>query len=345
LSKKHRIAMAAVAVILVVVTEGYVHFVVRTYSQYSTTEGWIRNDLAWYVRHLRHAAHATVSVLAFCALAICGLAFVLRIRGERPAGSPSTIGSDRPTATWLKLPTRLDPVMVLCIGVPVIILGGAVASSILLSPNFTDRNMLVCAPFLWGAMARLYDLGVTPSAKPIRRPANLALSVIVLLTAGIAFNRGLPHNEPFRETSNWIRAVPACRGQEIPVLIFDRKIWANPAFTERLHVDAYDRYLGDFARPRIIFMEDLAAGRLPAALRSELQRRVDGQGCPVLAWSARDLGEPGPVISRNLLASIGRPQAAGSLREQTFRVYKVGLIRRLAPPQGRILYLDRQDVR
>ena len=207
----------------------------------------------------------------------------------------------------------LDPVTALLVGVPVLVLMAGIVGSTLFAPNFFDRNFLVLSPFLWGLSARLYDAAMVGAPRPMRLVVNLALSAIVLSMAAIVVER-FPTNhppslyEPFRESAEWIRTVPECRDQIVPVVTADRPAWYKPGFAEIVYASAYGRYLHGFALPQLVFAEEIVAHRLPTDLRADLQRRLEGGGCPVLAWSAHNLsGEAIAVIKDELLRSMDRP--------------------------------------
>jgi hypothetical protein len=235
----------------------------------------------------------------------------------------------------------LDPVTVLLVGVPGLVLIGAVVSSTLLSPNFFDRNFLVVSPFLWGISAKLYDAATRDADRLIRLAVNLALSIVVLAMASIATQR-LPSErpallyEPFRESAGWIRSIPKCRGQIVPVITTDRIAWYKPGYADALYAGIYGRYLHGFALPRLLFMQDIVAHRVPADLRTELQRRLDGDGCPLLAWSVHNVSvETIAVAKRELLKSMDRPVPEMAVKTQEFREGQVGFVFYLDQKSGR----------
>jgi hypothetical protein len=173
--------------------------------------------------------------------------------------------------------------------------------------------------------------------RPIRVVINLALSAVVLSMALIVTERLPPKGpplpyEPFRESAAWIKTVPACRDQIVPVVTADRSAWYKPGFAEVLYASAYGRYLHDFALAQLVFAEEIVAHRVPTDLRAELQRRLDGDGCPILAWSAHNMNiEAIAVIKDELLRSMDRPAAEPVVKTKVFRDGQIGFV----------LYLDR----
>jgi hypothetical protein len=123
-------------------------------------------------------------------------------------------------------------------------------------------------------------------------------------------------HEPFRQSAEWIRTLPACRGRTLPVVTSDSPAWYKPGYAGLIYGGAYGRYLQGFAPTELVFSGDLALGVLPPGLKEELQRRLAGQGCPVLAWMAHNMTPAiGAWIQTKLLAAVGVDAAKVSLRE------------------------------
>jgi hypothetical protein len=217
-----------------------------------------------------------------------------------------------------------DPVTAFLIGVPLLVLAGAIVSSTLLAPNFWDRNFLVVSPFIWGLAARSYDASVDKATPTIRLALACSLGIIVLSMSSIATSR-LPSGEaraiyePFRQSATWIQSLPACRGQTLPVVTTDDPAWYKPGYAAFIYESAYARYLRGFAQPQLVFSRDLDRERLPHALMAELQRRVDGGGCPIVAWAAHNM-TPATIgrIKDKLLGSLNRADAAMGIATRSF---------------------------
>jgi hypothetical protein len=152
------------------------------------------------------------------------------------------------------------------------VLLSGIAASIVSAPNFTDRNFLLCSPFLWALGAEFYDQGFDT-------PSRLSPWVAAMAAAAATFSashvlwRVLPHNTPFRESAAWIARQADCAGRPIPVLI-NRATPMKPGFAELQAQANYGHYLrGHLLQP--VFQEDLATGgRLPES------------GCSIAAWGA-----------------------------------------------------------
>ncbi len=123
--------------------------------------------------------------------------------------------------------------------VPLLVLTGGISSSLLITPNFSPRYLLVCAPFLWGLCARLYDALQSDHLRAVRLGANIVLPVAVLGMATIVMDRLRPStepmlwSEPFRLTADWIRNLPECRDQLVLVLNTDSPAGSNRAMPRK----------------------------------------------------------------------------------------------------------------
>ena len=329
-NRRQRYAMVGVAAVLLISAALYVKFVIVPFSQVSLESNWYRNDPDWYYRVLESCVQYSFGTAGSLALAICAGVFVFYRWIARSLPPRSSLGS-----------FPLDPVTALLVGVPFLVLIGGIVGSTLFAPNFFDRNFLVVSPFLWGFSARLYDAAMAGAPRPIRLAINLALSAVVLSMALIVTER-LPSKrppllyEPFRESADWIRTVPECRDQIVPVITADRSAWYKPGYAEVLYASAYGRYLHGFALAQLIFAEEIVAHRLPTDLRAELQQRLDGGGCSILAWSVHNMSvEAIAVIKDELLRSMDRPVAETAVKTKVFRDGQVGFVLYLDHKLGR----------
>ncbi|MCF8532087.1 MAG: hypothetical protein K9G48_03710 [Reyranella sp.] len=314
---RQRILFMVLAGGLLVTTGLYVKLVIEVFSQYSTTTNWINGDLLWYAQQLHTAVNFSFTKKALLGLAVCAGVIAMQrfaILGEswpgREVRDSESAARPAPFAGVLVVGRfPLDAQTALFVGVPLIILAGGVSSSFLLAPNFTDRNLLVCSPFLWALSTKLYESGVPGARQPVRVVANLALSAIVLwmgvtMTAG----RARQWNEPFREAADWIKTFPTCEGRPIPVINAQPRAWFKPGYSEILYADFYATYLDNFAYPQVVFKEDVLGHKIPDNMREYLEWRLDGNGCPILAWSIHLItGEEFEAVAKALLKAVGRP--------------------------------------
>jgi Dolichyl-phosphate-mannose-protein mannosyltransferase len=310
-----RLQLCVIAGLLVASTLLYLKVVVGPYVQIDPNNFYIPRSFAWYPYMLRTAFHLAFGRLGALALGLCLLAIVVGYFLARKHAAPvQTIVANLRTAI------ARDGTEILIVGVPVLTLVGGIVSSLLLSPNFTDRNLLICSPFIWALSARLYDGAQQSIGTTGRAALDLALALIALSMASVVLQRTGPKSspylwsEPFRQSAEWIRNVPACRGAIIPVVDIDRKAWYRGDYADRLYGDIYGRYLAGYARPKIVFLEDIEAHRIDAGMAAEMRDRLDGKGCPVIGWSAHGVYEEAvPGMRSALLAALDRQAAPADL--------------------------------
>lgn len=319
--RRDRVVLAAAAVGLVLAAGLYVKLVIEPHTRVSLGDNWYRNDPGWYLAVLRSCLLYTLGTPGLVAVLLAAVAL---LHGWRASG-----GRLKPDRTTLFLA-----------GTPVLVLLGAIAGSALLAPNFWDRNFLIVSPFFWALGARLYDAAIDKATPAIRLALTAALAMLVLSMAGVAAAR-LPGAEPrvlyepYRQSAEWIRSLPACRGETLPVVTTDSPSWYKAGYAELIYGSAYGHYLQGFAPTALVFSRDLARGTLPAGLIRDLQRRLAG-GCPVLAWSAHNMSpEMIAWIEARLLAVLGGDADRAASRDQVaIRVFEDGT-------PGYVLYVKR----
>jgi hypothetical protein len=310
------VLLLGAACAVVAIAMAYVKLFVAHHSQIVMGNYWIQNTLHWYSFQLH-----TVGVFAFGKLGRIILVVTVVAVAACRLWASRLASPDNPIA----LPRfPMEPVTALVLGVPVLMLVEAISSSFLVAPNFSARYLLLCAPFLWGFCARLYDALQVEAPRVLRSVAKIALAGAVVAMATIVTNRFEPGdepmlwNEPFRQSADWIRSLPECHDQIVPAFVTDQRAWYKPGYAEDIYENAYNRYLHGYAKPVLAYVEEVTSDTLPADLKQELQHRIDGQGCPVLAWSIHYPPEMGPFTER-LLQILDRTSAAGRVHLKTFR--------------------------
>ncbi|MBY0319803.1 MAG: glycosyltransferase family 39 protein [Reyranella sp.] len=297
--RRERLALCLIGAVLVAATLLYLHFVVTPHVQVDPNNFYIPNTFHWYVAGIRSAFHYSLGRKGALAIALCLAAIIIgHLSAKR-----------RPAL-------ELDGTDTLIVGVPVLVLVGGIVSSTLFSPNFTDRNLLICSPFLWAIWARLYDWAQQSIGPVARACLALALALVVFWMATIVTLRVSPKespllwSEPFRQSAEWIRNVPACRGAVIPVIDLDRKGWYRNDYDQRLFSAIYGRYLQGYATTKIVYLEDIEARRIDPGLADEMRARLAGKGCPIVGWSAHGIYHDSiPGMRTALLAALGLQDA------------------------------------
>lgn len=282
----------------------YRHFAIAPYSQIDPNNFWFPRDLSWYPLSLRSIVQLEWRRPGILALGLCLATIVTGYVLQRRR----SLHPEFPVTTLV-----CDPALILVATVPVVVLACGFLSSVLIAPNFSDRNFLTCAPFLWAFSARLYDLAQEAGiGRGWRAGLNAALAFCVLAMAPIVVYRvadpPVAHlwYQPFRQTAEAVRAEPACRDATIPVIVMDPKAWYRGDYGDRLFVHAYGYYLRGYATPRPVFIEDIRARRLDAGLADEMRSRLDGQGCPIVALGIHRVYEGDiPILRSELLKALG----------------------------------------
>ncbi|SJZ69130.1 Dolichyl-phosphate-mannose-protein mannosyltransferase [Enhydrobacter aerosaccus] len=300
-----RMASIAFASALTLAVGLYVSLVIFRMSYASTGSNWIGNDWDWYTQQFAAILQLSLTHKAMLALALCLLPAVLAM--IRRSRMPRRV----PLGTWMS--DRSD--LVLCAAVPALVLTAGILTSFVATPNFVARYLLICSPFLWGLYAAGYDRSVQGAPVVVRWPVNLALSATALWMAlTMAANRMTPVSEPFRESAAVIKTIPSCRGEVIPVVLTEQRRWFRSPDAEIPMRAAYAKYLQGFADPQPLYLEDILSDNVPEDWKLLFRQRIDGQGCPVLAWLVhrvtRDMAEE---IGQRILAVTGRSSKAQDL--------------------------------
>jgi hypothetical protein len=329
-----RIIAAGLAILILLTGFLYTQEIIAHYSKYSLTENWVQNTVRWNAAQGVAALRQGVGRLSIIALVLCGLLAILRLRSF--SGAPYRLAA--PSLQSLFGGLKSHGPLALCLAVPLLLVLEGIVSSSIVAPNVTDRNLLVCLPFVWALFAMLYDAAFAHSDGWRILLAEVVAASLVLAAGGIVVGRGLPRNEPFRESATWIKAIPACKGADIPVISASLAAWADSRFTQRVFVNAYDHYLDGFAHPRVLTLEDVLAGRLPDDLKTELARRATGQGCPVLAWSAHSFPIDAAKAVSQALPPATPPMTMGL---QPFSVFRLSSRWKRRAAETFVVYVDR----
>ncbi len=177
-------------------------------------------------------------------------------------------------------------------------IAGGVAVTQLFAPSFSFRNVLTFAPFGWLLLARLYD-AAGPRATTRRSAVAAVLIALVLAAQQIALAPGrfLQRNEPWRASAGDVLAQTSCSGA-IPAVVMAEAYSGQEADLRML---AERHYHGYYVPQR----------RVEAFTPAELLRRYEtgdaADGCALLAWGVRGLGEQRAVTLAMALAN--RPVA------------------------------------
>jgi hypothetical protein len=271
LTPRLRLAFLALAAALVASLFAYLEGVVQPNAQWLIDTSWIQNNFSWYADELTIARRHTFDVFALGALGACVVLVLAQLIPEK--------------AQVLRRFLTFDSALLLVIATPIVVFCGAVVSSTLLSPNFTARNFLLVSPFLWGAVAALYDAAFRRSRGWVTPLANGLAVLAVIATCSVVQARAYPRMPPYREAGVWLSSHTACAGQPIPIWRDARPDGiqtSKPGFVERIIPGTRARYIPG-AQPILVHLDRAA----PEDVRSILRERLTGgDPCPILGWSA-----------------------------------------------------------
>ncbi len=335
-----RTALATGAVILAL-AQLYLSGVIRRYSEYSTTYNWIKGDAHWFAAEAKYAVTHSFGAAGMLVLGVCGLVFIARHVARRPA-----MDAPLPGRLWQVLSGLRDghAVVGLAFLAPLIVFAGAVASSILVAPNFTGQNALVCSPMIWLAVAWIYDQGVGRLSGGGQTAALVAIALPLVWGSAILTNRMVPGNEPWRELGAYAQRLGDCRGRPVVLLINEDPGWAHPAFIaqlDRFRLAHYDR---QDLRSAPIFVSDLLAGRLSPEVAASLAGAGSDPNCPIVAeWADNFDRDRLAGVETALAAHLGEPARTRRLLRHEIDTHKPSLTAR--PTLGRtgvIFYLAKR---
>ncbi len=325
---RRRVALLVFAGALVCANELYLKRFIGRLARFSVTTTWMSNDPGAYADNLLDALKflglKEVAILAL----LTGLGFGLwrLVRGK--AGNP------------LPVLQAADPFTVICWTVPPLVFVFSVLSSLLIRPNFTPQNVLVCAPFVWAGCGRVYDHWLERAGPRAALAIKAGFTLFVLAMTPVVLGRFVERNEPWKESAAGVRAFAACQDQIIPVVSEDGPYLRDPGFPGLYQGFLYGRYLEGFAPTGIFEHTDIAAGRLPSAMYTLLAGRLGGQGCPILAWDAHT-GDNGydDTLARQIVATVAPPAPGYTIAKLDYPFYDKVLMGKTTGNPGFILYV------
>lgn len=266
-----RIAVAVSGLIVLGIYVGLLWLMTHA-NKHGFEGAWFQNSAKFFGSHLRRVVFHFMSRQAL--LVVIGMLLVLWFRRSRVGSMHVDVP---PITRWA---TQLSGVV--CVGV---ILSG-IAVSLLVAPSFSYRNVLVCAPFGWFLLARLYDAA---GPRTTTRLGTLAAAAIVVLlgSQAIALMRGrlLPSNEPWRASAAYVEGLPGCAGATLPVIAYPGTygLGMTPGVHAMIERNYYGYYLPPVYRPYAYFPDDW--------LKHAAEVSQTDSPCPVLGWVLHDLSD------------------------------------------------------
>ncbi|WP_233842339.1 glycosyltransferase family 39 protein [Dyella sp. 2HG41-7] len=266
-----RIAMGVSGLIVLGLYVGLLWLMTHT-SAHDFHDTWYSNKASFFLSHLRRVFFHFMSRQSLLVIVAMLVAMWLR-RSRRVERSADAEVDETGWTTAL--------CGVVCAGVTI----SGIAVSLLIAPSFSYRNVLVCAPFGWFLIAKLYDVA---GPRVETRMGAICVAAIVLLigSQSIALIRGrfLPSNEPWRESAAYVQSLPGCDNATIPVVTLPGTygIGMTPAVHDMIERHYYGYYLPASYRPYAYEPDDLIRRYADAAPASST-------ACPVVAWTLHDI--------------------------------------------------------
>ncbi|MBB3228085.1 4-amino-4-deoxy-L-arabinose transferase-like glycosyltransferase [Luteibacter sp. Sphag1AF] len=275
---------------------------------------WFRNSAGFFSSHLRRAIFQFMSRQALLIVVVMlVMGWIRRQRAEPATRDP---------------PHTLDWEVGLCGFVIVGVIAGGIAVSLLVAPSFSYRNVLVCAPFGWLLLARLYD-AAGPRTET-RKGAIAAAAIVILLgsqAAVLCRGRLLPSTEPWRASAAYVQGLPGCNGATLPVISQPRTY--GPSLSPRVRFMIERRYYGYYLPSSyhpLAYLADDWVRQAGALVQSN-------STCPVLGWILHDVSEESAALT---LARqfVSQPGTGNQLVIQEINSYELSWMRWKAVPRA-----------
>jgi 4-amino-4-deoxy-L-arabinose transferase-like glycosyltransferase len=184
-----------------------------------------------------------------------------------------------------------------------------IAVSILVAPSFSYRNVLVCAPFGWFLVARLYDVA-GPRIHTRIGQAFAALAILLVGSQLVVLIRGrlLPTNEPWRATAAYVQSLPGCGDATLPVIALPNTYGAaslTPGVRDMVERDYYGYYLPATSRLHA-YSPDQLLQQLAHSTQSGAQA---ANACPMIGWAMHGIDDESVALAlgEQIASSAGIP--------------------------------------
>jgi hypothetical protein len=328
-----RLLIVAAGMVILLANTGY-YWLLTHSTQQDLQHMWFQNSVNFF----RNQTRTAISGLLPVSIEVIIIGLLLSLWFQRSTGRrDSAIATVEPEE--IRWASRLAGLVL----IGVIVCG--IAVSLLVAPSYSYRNVLICVPFAWLLLARLYDTAGPRACS--RSSCVLAAMIVVFLGINLAILKGrlLPRNEPWRESADYIREqYPQCLRQPLPVVLPFKFGPSSAPFRTLAERDFFGHYLPEATQLLALLPAELAMRHPRAGLSALFVQRAtaaDTGGCPVLAWGVHDLSEDGALKIAQDLAR--QPALAGHrVVIQEFKAYSqhlvwwnqraLGFVFLLAPP-------------
>jgi hypothetical protein len=274
-----RALLAAAGLVILALNIAYIRLLMSS-TQQDIHHMWFRADAKFFLGQIKTASKQTFTGYTWVALALLIGTGLSRRYWDRDATAPSADPAS--PARRLKGWTAA-----LCGSALAGVLVTGIVISLLFAPSFSGINVLTGSPFIWSLFAGLYDWGLPTQRSWI---VNAVLAACLATSLVVLKGRWLPQGEAWRESSQFIDSVPACRSATIPVVnppLFGPR---TPFFDDLVQRRFYGFYDREPSRLRVYTGDQFAAP--PADLAQLYRSRIsDARACPILAWAVHNLDQ------------------------------------------------------
>jgi hypothetical protein len=276
-----RIAIAGSGLLILALYVGLLWLMVHQTGRHDFNGAWFNNRPKFLLSQLRRVLLNFMNRQSLLVVVAMLLAMGLRTRT-----STRIKREDESEARW---------VTGLCWFVFLGVIVAGLAVSILVSPSFSYRNVLVCAPFGWFLLARLYDV----AGPRIDTRVGQVLAALAILLVGsqlVVLMRGrlLPINEPWRASAAYVQGLPGCNDAALPVIALPNTygLSLSAGVREMIERNYYGYYL-----PSTYRLHAAAPEEVQQHLAASLQNGAPAPGaCQLIAWAMHGIDDESAAL-------------------------------------------------
>jgi 4-amino-4-deoxy-L-arabinose transferase-like glycosyltransferase len=266
-----RLAIAALGMVILALYIGLLWLMLHETGRHGFDGTWFSNKPKFLLSQLRRTLLNFLNRQSLLIIVIMLLTWWLRSRRGLGQSSPS----DENDIRWTTA---------LCWFVFLGVIVSGVAVSLLIAPSFSYRNVLVCAPFGWFLVGRLYD--VAPPNPGKRYGTWLAIAAIVLVGSQLVVlmrGRMLPDNEPWRASAAYVQGFSGCNNNLIRVVVLPGVY--DSTMTAAVHRIVEHDYFGYYLPPSYRLRAYLPEELLQVFAHTVQPGEATSNSCPVVAWT------------------------------------------------------------
>jgi len=281
---RDRVALASIGSAILLAMSAYIALLLG-HTSVDVQDTWFQTDVEFFLTQARDGLLSQIWLPVQCILFVMVVWLVARAK--------------RLGHLWDDVRVQRSLLMVSVVS---FVLLAGIASSLLIAPSFSGRNIAVVAPFLWIAVAQLIDLSLDDTRSPLGLALPGALIFALAFVGVRQSDRLVPQREEFRAAGRAVAAIPACRSRPIPIAL-NASASIGPLMLDQLH-RTFEHYLPASVpeTPFVRVSADHRAQLDPGARALIADRMAGADPCPVLAMAVH----PGGVTPEQIAAALSR---------------------------------------